>query len=149
LDSVRVDYYGTPTPLNQVAAIAIPDPRMIIVTPWDKSQVAAVEKAIQIADLGLNPQRDGNLIRLPIPPLTEERRKEMAKRCSKIAEESKVAIRNIRRDLNESLKKAEKNKEITEDENRRDQDIVQKSTDKFIKQIDEILAEKEKEIMSV
>ncbi len=149
LDGVRVESYGQQLPLKQVAAIAVPDPKSITISPWDKGQIGAIEKAIQASDLGLNPIRDKNVIRLPIPPLTEERRKELAKQCAKIAEDAKVAVRNIRRDINEAIKKAEKAKEITEDESRKEQDLVQVATDRFIKQVDEILKIKEKEIMAV
>lgn len=149
LDGVKADCYGTPTPLNQVAAIAVPDPKQLTVAPWDKSLLSEIEKAIQSADLGLNPVRDREMIRLPIPQLTEERRKELAKQCAKTGEEAKIAIRNIRRDLNESIKKAEKAKELTEDDCRKEQDYVQKVTDKYIREIDEIAAKKEKDIMSV
>jgi len=149
LDGIRVDSYGTAVPLNQVAAIAVPDPRLITVSPWDKNLLSAVEKAILASDIGLTPLRDKNIIRLPIPSLTEERRKELVKQCSKICEENKVAVRNVRRDMNEEIKKAEKNKGITEDDRKREEQAVQKTTDRFIKQIDDILASKEKEIMAV
>jgi len=149
LDGITVDYYGSPMPVNQVANISVPDARMVVVQPWEKGMLSAIEKAIQISDLGLNPQNDGNLIRLPIPPLSEERRKELFKNCKKIGEESKVAIRNIRRDSNEKLKKAEKDKELTQDESKKGMDEIQKLTDKFIKNIDDLLIHKEKEIMEV
>ncbi len=149
LENVRVDYYNVPTPLNQVATLSVPDARMIIVQPWEKSIIQNVEKAIAAADLGVNPVSDGNVIRLPIPALNEERRKDLARQVKKMAEETKIAVRNIRRDFNEQLKKAEKNKEISEDEMRRAQDEVQKITDKATKNADAIMEAKEKEIMEV
>ncbi|NLE02489.1 MAG: ribosome recycling factor [Fibrobacter sp.] len=149
LDGISVDYYGSPMPVNQVANISVPDARMVIVQPWEKSMLTAIEKAIQVSDLGLNPQNDGNLIRLPIPPLSEERRKDLFKNCKKTGEESKVGIRNIRRDSNEKIKKAEKDKAITQDESKKAQDEVQKLTDKYIKIVEELLVHKEKEIMEV
>ncbi len=149
LENVRVDYYNVPTPLNQVATISVPDARLIIVQPWEKSILQNVEKAIASADLGLNPVSDGNVLRLPIPPLNEERRKELARKVKKMSEESKVAIRNIRRDFNDKLKKAEKNKDITEDELHHALDEVQKITDTFIKKVDELTDHKEKEILEV
>lgn len=149
LDGITVDYYGSPLPINQVANISVPDARMIVVQPWEKAMVTPVEKAIQTSDLGLNPQNDGNLIRLPIPPLSEERRKDIFKNCKKSGEESKVAIRNVRRDSNEKLKKEEKDKLITLDEEKKGMDEIQKTTDKFIKVIDDLLVQKEKEVMEV
>jgi len=149
LDGINVDYYGNPAPINQVANISVPDARMLIVQPWEKSMLHPIEKAIQASNLGLNPQNDGNQIRLPIPPLSEERRKDLFKNCGKIGEESKVAVRNIRRDSNEKLKKAQKDKQITEDQEKKGLDDIQKTTDKFIKSVDEQLALKEKEIMEV
>lgn len=149
LDGIRVECYGTLTPLSQVAAIAVPDPKSITISPWDKNLISDIEKAIQTSDIGLNPIKDKNLIRLPIPPLTEERRKELVKQCSKICEDSKISLRNIRRDINELIKKSEKNKEVTEDESRKEQDNVQKATDKYVKQVDDILKNKENEIMVI
>ncbi len=149
LDSIRVNYYGQQTPLNQVANIAVPDHRLITVQPWDKSIVPEVEKAIQASELGLNPQSDGTLIRLPIPPLTEERRKELVKLVKRVGEDSKVALRNIRRDANEKIKKMEKAHEISEDEMHSNQEEVQKITDKYVSEIDEIISLKEKEIMEI
>jgi ribosome recycling factor len=149
LDGLVVDYYGSPMAINQVANISIPDARMVVVQPWEKTMITAIERAIQQSDLGLNPQNDGNLIRLPIPPLSEERRKDLFKNCKKTGEESKVAIRNVRRDSNESVKKAEKDKDITQDESKKGMDDIQKLTDKFIKVVDELLIHKEKEIMEV
>ncbi|GAA4059867.1 ribosome recycling factor [Amphibacillus indicireducens] len=149
LNSVMVDYYGAATPLNQLATITAPEARMILVTPFDKSSIGDIEKGIQKADLGLAPSSDGNIVRIVIPPLTEERRKELVKVVGKFAEESKVQIRNIRRDANDQLKKNEKDSEITEDELRQYQNDVQAETDKFIKQIDSLVEDKEAEIMEV
>jgi len=149
LEGITVEYYGSPMPVNQVATITIPEARLILVQPWEKNMLGPIEKAIQASDLGLNPQNDGNLIRLPIPALTEERRKELYKTCKKSSEDSKIAIRNIRRDSNDKLKKAEKDKEITQDEQKKSLDEIQKLTDTFIKAIDEQLGIKEKEIMEV
>ena len=149
LDKVTVDYYGTPTPINQLANIAAPEARMLTVQPWDKSVVPSVEKAIMKSDLGLNPSSDGTVIRLVIPQLTQESRKELVKKVKKKAEEAKVAIRNVRRDANDELKAAEKNKEISEDENKNAQDDIQKLTDKYIAELDKVLDNKEKEIMEV
>lgn len=149
LDHVQVDYYGTPTAINQVANVTLIDARTIGVQPWEKKMVAAVEKAIRESDLGLNPSTQGDLIRVPTPPLTEERRKEMVKLVKKEAEEAKIAIRNIRRDANEGLKKLLKDKEASEDDERRAQDEVQKLTDKFVAEVDKLVAEKEKEVLTV
>lgn len=147
LDGITVDYYGSPMPINQVANISIPDARLIVIQPWEKSMVGPIEKAIQASELGLNPQGDGNLLRLPIPPLSEERRADLFKNCKKTGEESKVAIRNVRRDANEKLKKAEKDKQVTQDESKKGNDEIQKLTDKFIKMVDDTLLAKEREIM--
>jgi ribosome recycling factor len=149
LDGITVDYYGSPMPVNQVAAISVPDARMIMIQPWEKNMIGPIEKAIQASDLGLNPQSDGNVIRLPIPPLSEERRKDLFKHCKKISEDNKVAIRNIRRDSNEQLKESEKSKKITQDDLKKGQDEIQKLTDKYIKLVDEMLAVKEKEILEL
>jgi ribosome recycling factor len=149
LDGITVDYYGSSLPINQVANISVPDARMIVIQPWEKAMVIPVEKAIQTSDLGLNPQNDGNMIRLPIPPLSEERRKDIFKHCKKSGEESKVAIRNVRRDANEKLKKEEKDKDITLDDEKKGMEEIQKTTDKFIKIIDDLLVQKEKEVMEV
>jgi len=149
LDGVTVEYYGSQVPLTQVATISIPDPRMIAIQPWEKSLLPVIEKTILASDLGLTPQNDGNLIRLPIPPLSEERRKDLIKTSKKMSEDSKVAIRNIRRDSNDKLKKAEKDKEMTQDEAKKGMDEIQKLSDIYIKNIDEILVAKEKEIMEV
>lgn len=148
LDRVQVEYYGAMTPLNQLANINVPDPRTLLIQPWDKSSLGAIEKAILKSELGLTPTSDGTMIRLTIPPLTEERRLELVKMTKKYGEDAKVAIRNIRRDSNESIKKMEKT-EISEDESRRHQDDIQKSTDKYIAEVDKVLAAKEKEIMEV
>ena len=149
LDNVFVEYYGAPTPLNQLAQIGAPEARMLVITPFDKTALADIEKAIQKADLGLTPSNDGNLIRINIPALTEERRKDLTKIVGKYAEESRVQVRNIRRDANDQLKKLEKDAEITEDELRTSQDKVQKETDHYIAEIDRLAAEKEAEIMEV
>ncbi len=147
LDSVRVDFYGTPTPLNQVAQLHVPEPAMITVQPWDASQISAIEKAIRNADLGLNPSNDGKLIRLPIPPLTEERRRDLAKKLSHVAEERRVGLRNVRRDANDHLKKMSKEKLISEDEERQALDVIQKLTDAQIGKLDQLAKTKEKEIL--
>ena len=149
LDSVHVDYYGTSTPLNQMASVAVPEPQLITIQPWDISQVNAVEKAIIAANLGLNPSNDGKIIRLPIPPLNEERRKQLAKQVSEIAEDHRVAIRNVRHASNDVLKKMLKDKEISEDDERGGLEKVQKLTNDFIGKIDELSKNKENEIMSV
>jgi ribosome recycling factor len=148
-DKIRVDYYGTPTPLNQVANISIPEARLVVIQPWDKGVMGEIEKAIQKSELSLNPANDGKVIRISIPPLTEERRKELVKHAKQIAETSRVAIRNIRRDANDELKKMEKGSEISEDDLKRGEDDIQKLTDKYVKDINEILEAKEKEILEV
>ncbi len=149
LDRITVEYYGAPTPLNQVAAVSTPDPRTLAVQPWDASILRQIEKAIQTSDLGINPQNDGKVIRLTFPPLTEERRKELIKQVSKIGEESKVAIRNVRREAIDKWKSAQKKSEITEDELHEAEDKMQKTTDKFVKEIDGIVAKKSKELSEV
>ena len=149
LDGVRVDYYGTATPLAQCAAVAVPEPRLITVKPWDKSILKDIEKALLEANLGFTPQNDGEIIRLPIPPLTEQRRKEIAKQVRATGEEHKVAVRNERREANERLKQLLKDKKITEDDNKRAQEKVQKETDLGISQIDEVVGKKEKEVLEV
>ena len=149
LDHVMVDYYGTPTQITQVANLTLLDARTIGVQPWEKKMIAAIEKAIRESDLGLNPATVGDLIRVPTPALTEERRKEMVKLVRSEAEDSKIAIRNIRRDANETLKKLLKDKAISEDDERRAQEDVQKLTDKFVAEIDKLVAEKEKEVLTV
>ncbi len=149
LDGIRVDYYGTPTPLSGVAQLNAPEPRLITVKPWDKGVIKDIERAIKEANIGLNPMNDGELIRLPIPPLTEERRKDIAKQVKAKGEEHKVAIRNVRRDANEALKVQLKNKAITEDDVKRTTEKVQKETDAGVAKVDEIIAKKEKEVMEV
>ena len=149
LDKIRVDYYGTPTPINQVGSISVPEPRTLMINPWDKSAMKEIEKAIRNSDLGFNPTNDGEVIRISVPALTEERRKELCKHAKKAAEEFKVRLRNERRDANDRLKKLEKDGEITEDELKKAQDNVQKVTDKYVKEIDTLLDAKEKDIMAV
>lgn len=149
LDKIQVEYYGTPTPLNQLANISAPEPRLLTIQPWDKSVIGHIEKAILKSDLGINPGNDGNLIRIVIPQLTQERRAELAKVIRKKAEETRVSIRNIRRDTNEKIKSIEKTKVVSEDDAKKGQDDVQKMTDKYIKEVDHVLDVKEKEIMEV
>lgn len=149
LDGIKVDYYGTQTPLNQVATINVPEARLITVQPWEKNLIPEITKAIQKSELGLNPNSDGNLIRLPIPPLTEERRRDLVKLVKKLAEEGRVSMRNHRRDANEALKKLEKAKEITEDDLHKANDKVQGITDEYIGVIDGIVERKESEVMEV
>ena len=149
LDRILVDYYGTPTPINQIGNISSPEPRLLVIAPWEAKMIPQVEKAIQKSDLGLNPSNDGKIIRLVFPELNEERRKELTKVASKGAEETKVAIRSIRRDAIEQIKKLKKNSEITEDDQHDAEEKMQKLTDKAIKDVDEIYARKEKEIMEV
>ncbi|MCX7991629.1 MAG: ribosome recycling factor [Proteobacteria bacterium] len=149
LDDIKVDYYGQTMPITQLATVNIPEPRMIIIQPWDSSAISAIEKAILKSELGINPNNDGKVIRLVIPPLNEERRKELVKFSKKIAEENKVAIRNERRDAIEKIKSEEKNKTISEDDSKRLQKEIQDLTDSYVKKIDELLALKEKEIMEV
>jgi len=149
LDPVRVNYYGTPTPLNQVASLHVPEPSLIVVQPWDMSQIGAIEKAIRSADLGLNPVNDGKLVRVPIPPLTEERRKELVKHLHGVAEEHRVALRNVRRDANEAVKKLLKDKVISEDDERRAHDEVQKLTDTVMQRLEQAAKAKEKEILEL
>ena len=149
LDPVHVDYYGTPTPLNQMASIAVPEPQLITVQPWDISQLGAVEKAIIGANLGLNPSNDGKMIRLPVPPLNEERRRQLAKQIHEIAEDHRVAVRNVRHQSNDAIKKLLKDKTISEDDERIGLEEVQKLTNQFISKIDDLAKNKEHEIMSV
>jgi len=149
LDKVTVDYYGNPSPINQVANVSIPDSRTIVIQPWDKTMIKAIEKAIMASDIGITPSNDGVVIRLVMPQLTEQRRKEIVKVVHKKGEEAKVAIRNLRRECNEGLKAKEKSGDLTEDENKRGQDECQKLTDKFIKEVDHVLQVKEKEVMEV
>ncbi len=149
LDGIKVEYYGSLVPITQVANISVGDIHTLVVQPWDKSSVQSVEKAILASELGLNPINDGNVLRIPIPPLTEDRRKELAKLVKKFGEEGKIAIRNVRRDANEHLKKAEKQEHMPEDERKKAEQEVQKLTDKYIKSIDDLLVHKEEEIMEV
>jgi ribosome recycling factor len=149
LDRILVDYYGTPTPINQVANISIPEPRIIQIAPWEQNMLKVIEKEIQRSDLGINPSNDGKIIRLLLPELTQERRKELVKQTRKLAEECKIAIRSIRRDANEQIKKMKKDSVITEDEMKAAEDKIQKATDKIVKDVDAITQEKEKELMGV
>lgn len=149
LDKISVDYYGTPTPINQVANVGVPEPRMITIQPWEKTMLPAIEKAIMKSDLGLTPNSDGAVIRLAIPQLTNERRAEIAKVIHKKAEEARVGVRNIRRDAIDAVKKLEKDKSITEDDNKKAQEDMQKLTDRYVKEIDASMTAKEKEIMEV
>ena len=149
LDGVKVDYYGTPTPLQQVGTLSVPESRLITVTPWDTKMIGPIEKAIQGSGLGLNPSSDGKTVRIPIPPLTEERRRELAKVVRKMGEDARVAVRNVRREAIEKLKDRERKKEISEDVVKRGQERIQKETDAHVKKIDEILKTKEQEILEV
>jgi len=149
LDRVMVDYYGTPTPVAQIGNVTVPDPQLILITPWEKSLLGEIEKAIVRADLGMNPQNDGNVIRLPIPQLTEDRRKDLVKQVKKIAEEGKVGIRGARKDGNDSLKQMEKDKEISEDDMKTGESTIQKQTDKYNSLVDEMTQSKEKELLEV
>jgi ribosome recycling factor len=149
LDNIRVDYYGTPTPLNQVANLHVPEPNLITIQPWDVSQIGLIEKVIRTSDLGLNPGNDGKIIRLPIPPLTEERRKEFVKKLHGVAEHHRVAVRNIRRDGNEAVKKLFKDKKITEDDDKKAHDEIQKLTDTYMDKIDTASKTKEKDILEI
>src|SRR5215467_6116381 len=149
LDNLRVDYYGTPTPLNQIANLHVPEPGLITIQPWDVSQIGLIEKVIRTSDLGLNPANDGKIIRLPIPPLTEERRKELVKKLHGVAEHHRVAVRNIRRDGNESVKKLFKDKKITEDDDKKAHDEIQKMTDVYMDKIDTASRTKEKDILEI
>ena len=149
LDVVRVDAYGSKMPMNQVATVTAPEPRLLIIQPWDKGLLNAIEKGIQLAELGLNPANDGNVIRVPIPALTEERRKEMVKTLHKLAEEGRVAIRHARQEANKELKAKQAKHEISEDDSRRQQDEVQKMTDNYIHKVDELLKAKEQEVLEV
>src|SRR5450755_2390983 len=149
LDNIRVDYYGMPTPLNQVANLHVPEPNLITIQPWDVSQIGLIEKVIRTSDLGLNPANDGKIIRLPIPPLTEERRKVLVKKLHGVAEDHRVAVRNIRRDGNEAVKKLAKDKKISEDEDRRAHDETQKLTDAYMDRIDTASKTKEKDILEI
>jgi len=149
LDGLRVDYYGTPTPLNQVSSVSAPDPRRITIKPWEKSLIPEIEKVIRSSSLGLNPSSDGEIVRLPMPPLTEERRKDLVKMVKKMAEDCKVALRNARRDANEMLKEFLKDKDITEDEEKAGLKKVQEATDTAVTKVDDLVARKEKEIMEI
>ena len=149
LDKIRVDYYGTPTPINQMAAVSVPEPRVLMIAPWDITQIKAIEKAIQTSELGINPQNDGKTIRLVIPPITEDRRRELAKMLHKYAEEAKVSVRNIRRDAIEDFKKQQKASEMTEDDYKICEKDVQELTDKYVEKIGKILDVKEKEVLEV
>ena len=149
LDSIQVSYYGSPTPLKQVAALAVPDSRLITIQPWEVSLIPEIEKAITTSNLGLNPTNDGKLIRLNIPSLTEERRKELVKQVKKIGEDTKVRIRNVRRDTNEEIKKFLKDSKISEDDQRKGQDEIQKTTDQYITKVDEMIKKKEAEVLEV
>lgn len=149
LDGVKVDYYGTPTPLSQVGSLSTPDAKTIVVSPYEKSLIQEIEKSIMKADLGLQPNNDGNVVRIPVPALTEERRKTIAKGLKKLAEDAKVAVRHVRRDTNEAFKKLEKSKELSEDDSKKLQADVQKHTDSFVKAIDDKAAAKEKEILTI
>lgn len=149
LEGIDVDYYGTATPLDQMATLAAPESRLLTIQPWDKSQLGLIEKALQRSDLGLTPMNDGKIIRLSIPPLTAERRKDLVKKVKKIGEDAKIALRNVRRDGNETLKDLEKTKDISQDDLRRGQEQVQKITDRFISQVDDVLNTKEHEILEV
>jgi ribosome recycling factor len=148
LDTVRVDYYGTPTPITQMASVAVPDARTLTIQPWESAQLHAIEKAVMKSDLGLTPINDGKTIRLTIPALTEERRKQLAKTVGKMAEEGRVAIRNVRREANDKLKAMARDKKVSEDEERRGHEQIQKMTDRFIAKVDELLKKKEHEILS-
>jgi ribosome recycling factor len=149
LDTVRVEAYGSHVPLNQVATVSAPEPRLLVVQPWDRAMIAPIEKALQTSELGLNPSNDGKLVRVPIPPLTEERRREYVRLLHKMAEEGRVAVRQARKDANDDIKRRQKEGEISEDQARREQDEVQKLTDKHIHQVDEVLKQKEAEVMEV
>jgi ribosome recycling factor len=149
LDAVRVEAYGTLTPVNQMASVSVPDPKTLMIQPWDTSQISAIEKALLKSDLGLTPSNDGKLIRLTMPPLTEERRRQLAKTVGKLAEETRVAIRNIRRDANDRLKALAKETKVAQDEERRGHDQIQKSTDRFIAKVDELTKKKEQEILAI
>ena len=149
VEGIKVDYYGNMTPLSQVAGITIPDPKLLVIQPWEKRLIPEIAKAIQKSDLGLNPLTDANVVRLPIPPLTEERRRDLVKLVKKISEEGKIAVRNIRRESNDRFKKAEKEKEISEDNSRKAQERIQEITDDFIQAIDDLVKKKEEEIMEI
>lgn len=149
LDTVRVEAYGSHVPLNQVASVSAPEPRMLLVQPWDRAMIGPIEKALQTSDLGLNPSNDGKVVRVPIPALTEERRKEYVRLLHKMTEEARIAVRQARKDANDDIKRRQKDNDLSEDAARREQDEVQKLTDRFIQQMDEVLKHKEAEVMEV
>lgn len=149
VETIKVPYYGNPTPLNQIANISVPEPRLIVVQPWDKNVAGDVEKAIMASDLGLNPVNEGGVLRIPIPALTEERRQDLVKHIHKLGEDGRISIRNVRRDANDHIKKAEKDHDVSEDNSKRAQENIQEMTDKYIKQIDEVIKAKEDEIMTI
>jgi ribosome recycling factor len=149
LDSIRVEAYGNMTPINQLASVSVPDPKTLLIQPWDSSQMSAIEKAIQKSDLGLTPANDGKVIRLTMPTLTEERRKQLAKTVHKFAEDARVAIRNVRREANDKLKTLAKDKKVSQDEERRGHDAIQKSTDKFVARVDDLSKKKESEVLAL
>ncbi len=149
LDHVRVEYYGSMVPLNQVGNISVPEPRMLVIAPWEKSLLGAIEKAIQSSDLGINPSNDGEVVRIVMPELTEERRKELVKQVKAVGEKAKISIRNIRRDANDEVKRQSKDESLSEDESKRLQEAIQRTTDKFIAEVDSIVEHKEKEILTV
>lgn len=149
LENVTVDYYDTPTPLNQIATVSAPEARLIVIQPWDKGSIRDIEKSLQKSELGFNPNNDGNVIRLPIPPLTQERRRDLVKVLKRKVEDGKIAVRNVRRDVIEQLRAMEKNKQVSQDENRRAQDQIQKVTDSFVGKMDQVSTDKESEIMQV
>ncbi len=149
LDGIMVNYYGSPTPINQVATISTPDPTLIVIQPWDATVIPEIEKAILSSDIGITPSNDGKVVRLPVPPLTEERRKQLVKNVNQMTEEKRIAIRHIRHEAREKIQKMQKNKEISEDDEKRGLDKVQKLTDEYIKKVDEMAKEKEKELMKV
>ena len=148
-ENIKVDYYGTPTPLNQVGTLSAPEPRMITIQPWERNLIPAIEKAILTSNMGFNPSNDGSIIRIPIPQLTEERRRDIVKVIKKMSEDAKVIIRNIRRDANESFKKSEKDKEISEDDAKKGVTKIQELTDEYVKKVDELTSKKEKEVMEI
>jgi len=149
LEDIQVDYYGNPTPINQVGTLAVPEPRLITIQPWEKKIIPDIQKAILKSDLGLNPDTDGQIIRIAIPPLTEERRREMAKMIKKMGEEAKIALRNLRRDANDKMKKMEKDKDLTKDDLKRGEKEIQELTDSYVKKVDDLVVGKEKEVMEI
>jgi len=149
LDQVKVDYYGTPTPISQLGQVSTPEPQLILISPWDPTVLKDIEKAITVADLGFNPQSDGKVVRIPVPPMTEERRRDVCKHLSRVLEEQRTAVRNVRRDGNDALKKLAKDKKISEDEEKRSQEEVQKMTDEEIRRMEELTRKKEAEVMQI